>query len=194
MKVRYKQTVLGVAWAVLQPVFMMVIFTLFFGMFAGVPSEGVPYAIFAYAALLPWNLFARGLSDGSTSLVANYNLVTKVYFPRLLLPASAVLAALVDFGIAFVVLIGLLLYFGIVPTLAVLTLPLFVLVAVLAAMGIAFWLSAMDAKYRDIRHTLGFLTQTVQVMRVQGLFVAQACFAQPLHAAPNAHGTHLDPE
>lgn len=159
VKVRYKQTVLGVAWAVLQPVFLMLVFTLFFGMLARIPSGDVPYPVFAYVALLPWSLFARGLTDASTSLVANQNLVTKVYFPRILLPASAVLAAVVDFGIAFVVLVGLMLYYGILPTIAVLILPLFVIVAVMAAMGIGFWFSALDAKYRDIRYTLGFLTQ-----------------------------------
>jgi lipopolysaccharide transport system permease protein len=159
VKVRYKQTVLGVAWAVIQPVFMMFVFTLFFGQLARVPSDGVPYPIFAYVALLPWNLFARGLTDASTSLVANQNLVTKVYFPRLMLPASAVLAGFVDFSIAFTVLVALMLYYGIVPTLAIITLPIFVAIAVLSAMGIGFWFSALDARYRDIRYTLPFLTQ-----------------------------------
>ncbi len=157
--VRYKQTILGVAWAVLQPVFMMVIFTLFFGMLARIPSDGVPYPVFAYAALLPWNLFARGLTDASNSLVANQSLVSKVYFPRLLLPASSVLAAVPDFAIGFTVLIGLMFWYGIVPTIGIIALPLFVVVAVLSAMGIGFWLSALDAKYRDIRYTLPFLTQ-----------------------------------
>ncbi len=159
VKVRYKQTVLGVAWAVIQPVFMTIIFTLFFAQLAGISSGEVPYPVFAYAALLPWNLFARGLTDASTSLVSNQSLVTKVHFPRLLLPASAVLAALVDFSVAFTVLIGLMLYYGIVPTIAIVTLPLFVVIAGMAAMGIGFWFSALDARYRDIRYTMPFLTQ-----------------------------------
>ncbi len=159
VKVRYKQTVLGVGWAVLTPVSLMLIFTLFFGQLAQIPSDGVPYPIFAYAALLPWTLFARGLADSSTSLVANQNLLSKVYFPRVFLPISAVLAALVDFVIAFVVLVPLMFYYGITPTLAVLALPIFVLVAVMAAIGVGLWFSALDAKYRDIRYTLPFLTQ-----------------------------------
>lgn len=159
VKVRYKQTVLGVAWAIIQPVFMMIIFALFFGRLAGISSNGVPYEVFAYAALLPWNLFARGLTDASTSLVGNQQLVTKVYFPRLFLPTAAVLAALVDFGIAFSVLVALMFYYGVVPTLAIGALPLFVSIAVISSMGIGFWGSAMNAKYRDIRYTLPFLTQ-----------------------------------
>jgi len=159
VKVRYKQTILGVAWAVLQPLFLMLIFTIFFGMLARIPSDGVPYPIFAYAALLPWNLFARGLTDASTSLTANQNLITKVYFPRILLPAAAVLAAVVDFAVAFTVLLSLMVYYGIVPTFAVVSLPLFVAVAIMASMSIGFWFSALDAKYRDIRYTIPFLTQ-----------------------------------
>ena len=154
VKVRYKQTVLGITWALIQPVFLMIVFTLFFGQLAGIPSGGVPYPVFAFAALLPWTLFARGLSDASMSLVANQNLVTKIYFPRILLPTSAVLAAIVDFLIAFTVLVALMFYYGIVPTLALVTLPGFVLLAVLAALGIGFWFSALNARYRDIRHTL----------------------------------------
>ena len=158
VKVRYKQTALGVSWAVIQPVLMMVVFALFFGQLVGISSGDVPYPIFVYVALLPWNLFARGLGEASQSLVANQGLVTKVYFPRLILPAAAVLAALVDFGIAFTVLVGLMLFYGIVPSLAILTLPLFILIAVMAAMGIGFWFSALNARYRDVRHTLSFLT------------------------------------
>lgn len=159
VKIRYKQTVLGVAWAGIQPVLMMVVFTLFFGMLVGISSDGVAYPVFAYVALLPWNLFARGLTGASTSLVANTSLVTKVYFPRLILPTSSVLAALVDFLIAFGVLIGLMLYYGILPSFSVLALPLFALIAIMSAMGIGFWFSALDARYRDIRYTLPFLTQ-----------------------------------
>lgn len=159
VKVRYKQTVIGIGWAVLQPVFMMLVFTLFFGNLAGISSNGVPYPLFAFSALLPWNLFARALSDGSTSLAANERLITKIYFPRIFLPVATVVAALVDFAVAMVVLVGLMLYYGIVPTLAIGAFPLFLAVAVLASIGIALWFSALDAKYRDVRYTLPFLTQ-----------------------------------
>jgi lipopolysaccharide transport system permease protein len=159
VKVRYKQTVLGVAWAVIQPLFMMLIFTIFFGRLAKIPSDGLPYPIFAFTALLPWQMFSRALTDASTSLVVNERLITKVYFPRLLVPASAVLASLVDFAIALILLVGMMFYYGIVPTGAVWTLPLFVLLALMTALGIGFWLSALDATYRDVRYTLPFLTQ-----------------------------------
>ena len=159
IKVRYKQTILGIAWAVIQPVFMMLIFTLFFGRLAKVPSDGLPYPIFAFTALLPWQMFSRALTDASTSLVANERLITKVYFPRLLIPASAVLASLVDFGIAFVLLLGMMVFYGIVPTTASATLPLFILLALITALGVGFWLSALNAQYRDVRYTLPFLTQ-----------------------------------
>ncbi len=159
IKVRYKQTVFGVAWAVIQPLFMMFIFTIFFGRLARIPSDGLPYPIFAYTALLPWQLFSRALTDASTSLVTNERLITKVYFPRLLIPASAVLASLVDFSIAFVLLLGMMFFYGIAPTAAVWTLPLFILLALMSALGIGFWLSALNAIYRDVRYTLPFLTQ-----------------------------------
>ena len=159
VKVRYKQTVLGVAWGIIQPLFMAILFSVIFGQLAGISADGAPYVLFAFVALLPWNLFAKGLSEGSTSLVSNERLVTKVFFPRLILPASAVVAGLVDFTIGFGVLVALMLYFGAVPTIAILALPLFVLVAVVAAMGIAFCLSAIDARFRDVRYTLPFLTQ-----------------------------------
>ena len=159
IKVRYKQTVLGVAWAVIQPLGMMLVFTIFFGHLVGVPSDGLPYPIFAYTALLPWQLFSRALTDASTSLVVNERLITKVYFPRLLIPLSAVLASLVDFAIAFVLLLGMMVFYGIVPTGSVLMLPLFVLLALMTALGIGFWLSALNAQYRDVRYTLPFLTQ-----------------------------------
>ena len=159
IKVRYKQTVLGAAWAVIQPFGMMVVFTVFFGRLVGVPSDGLPYPIFAYTALLPWQLFSRALTDASTSLVINERLITKVYFPRLLIPLSAVLASLVDFAIAFVLLLGMMVFYGIVPTGSVLMLPLFVLLALMTALGIGFWLSALNAQYRDVRYTLPFLTQ-----------------------------------
>jgi len=159
IKVRYKQTVLGAAWAVIQPLGMMLVFTIFFGRLVGVPSDGLPYSIFVYTALLPWQLFSRALTDSSTSLVANERLITKVYFPRLLIPLSAVLASLLDFAISFVLLVGMMVFYGIVPTPAVALLPLFILLALMTALGIGFWLSALNAQYRDVRYTLPFLTQ-----------------------------------
>ena len=159
IKVRYKQTVIGAAWAVLQPVLLMVVFTLFFGQVSAFQTTGIPYPVFNYSALVPWGLFAAGLATGGVSITANQALVTKVYFPRILLPASTVIAALVDFAIASVVLVGLMLYFGFVPTLATIALPVFIVLAVVTSMGLAFWLSALDARYRDIHYTIPFLTQ-----------------------------------
>ena len=159
IKVRYKQTVFGVAWAVLQPLSMMLIFTVFFGNLVGVPSDGLPYPIFAFAALLPWQLFSRALTSASTSLVVNQRLITKVYFPRLLIPMSAVLSSLVDFGISLVLLLAMIIFYGIAPTPMLALLPLFTLLALMTALGVGFWLSALDAQYRDVRHTLPFLTQ-----------------------------------
>ncbi len=159
INVRYKQTVLGAAWAVIQPLGMMVVFTLFFGRLVGVPSDGLPYPIFAFSALLPWQLFSRALTDSSTSLVANGSLITKVYFPRVLIPLSAVLSSLVDFAVAFVLLLGMMVFYGIVPTLAVALLPLFILLSLITALAVGFWLSALNAQYRDVRYMLPFLTQ-----------------------------------
>ena len=159
IKVRYKQTILGAAWAVLQPFFTMVVFSIFFGGLAGVPSDGIPYPIFAYTALLPWSFFAGALDRAGNSLVGSANLLTKVYFPRLAIPISAVLAGLVDFGMAFVVLLGMMLYYGIAPTEAALTLPLFLLLALATALAVGLWLSALNVQYRDVRYTLPFLTQ-----------------------------------
>ena len=159
IKVRYKQTVLGAAWAILQPFMTMVVFSIVFGRLAGIPSEGLPYPIFAYCALLPWQLFAHALTESSNSLVANERLITKVYFPRLVIPISAVLAGLLDFLIAFVVLIGMMMYYHVKPTAAVWTVPLFLLLAVGAAIGVGLWLSALNVQYRDVRYTIPFLTQ-----------------------------------
>lgn len=159
IKVRYKQTVLGIAWAVMQPVFTMLVFSVFFGRLAGMPSEGLPYPIFAYCALLPWQLFAYALTESSNSLVANQNLITKVYFPRLVIPMAAVMAGLVDFMIAFAVLVGMMAYYRIVPTQAALTLPLLVLFTVSLAMGVGLWLSSLNVRYRDVRYAIPFLTQ-----------------------------------
>jgi lipopolysaccharide transport system permease protein len=159
IKVRYKQTALGAVWAVLQPTMTMIVFSIFFGRLAKVPSDGVPYPIFAYVALLPWQLFAFSLSESSNSLVASQNLITKVYFPRLVIPISSVLAGLVDFAIAFLILLVMMLHYGIVPTAAVALLPLFLLLAVVTALSAGLWLSALNVKYRDVRYTIPFLTQ-----------------------------------
>lgn len=158
-KVRYKQTVLGAAWAVIQPFFTMVVFSIFFGYLGKIPSDGIPYPVFAYCALLPWSLFAHALGESSNSLVNNQSLITKVYFPRLIIPIAPLFVGLVDFGIALVVLIGMMLLYGIVPGVAVLTTPLFVLLAVLTALAVGMWLAALNVQYRDVRYTLPFLTQ-----------------------------------
>ncbi len=159
IKVRYKQTVIGAAWAIIQPFFAMVVFSIFFGHLAKIPSDGIPYPIFAYCALLPWQLFAHALNESSNSLVSNQGLITKVYFPRLVIPIAPVLAGLVDFCIAFLVLIGMMLYYGIMPTTAVFTIPLFLILAVAAALSVGLWLSALNVEYRDVRYTIPFLTQ-----------------------------------
>jgi lipopolysaccharide transport system permease protein len=159
IKVRYKQTFLGAAWAVLQPFFTMVVFSIFFGQLAKVPSDGIPYPIFSYCALLPWSYFSGALDRASNSLVGSSHLITKVYFPRLAIPISAVTAGLVDFGIAFVVLLGMMIYYGFAPTMAALTLPLFLLLAVATALAVGLWLSALNVQYRDVRYTIPFLTQ-----------------------------------
>ncbi len=159
IKVRYKQTALGASWAIIQPVLTMVIFTVVFGHFAKIPSDGVPYPIFSYCALLPWTFFAYAMSQSANSLVGNANLISKVYFPRLVIPIASGLAGLVDFAIAFLVLIGMLLYYRITPTLALVTLPLFLLLALAAALAVGIWLSALNVQYRDVRYTIPFLSQ-----------------------------------
>jgi len=159
IKVRYKQTVLGAAWAIIQPIFLMVVFSLFFGRLAGVSSDGVPYPIFVFCALLPWQLFAHALTESSNSLVTNEQLITKVYFPRLVVPISSVLAGLLDFAIAFLILLLMMGYYGIRPTWAVVIVPGFILLAIAAALGVGLWLSALNVKYRDVRYTINFLIQ-----------------------------------
>jgi lipopolysaccharide transport system permease protein len=159
VKVRYKQTALGAAWAILQPLLATVIFTVFFGRLANIPSDGVPYPLFAFTAMLPWQIFAHALGESGNSLVANQHLITKVYFPRVLIPTAAVLAGLVDFAIAFLVLLAMLLYFQVMPGIAILMLPLFVALAIATALAVGLWLSALNVKYRDVRYTLPFLTQ-----------------------------------
>lgn len=159
IKVRYKQTALGAAWAVIQPLFMMVVFTLFFGKLAKIPSEGIPYPIFSYAALLPWTLFAEGLSRSTNSMISNAGIMTKVYFPRLILPISGVVSPLVDFAIAFVILLGMMLYFGFYPTVNIIWLPAFILLALATSLGVGLWLSALNVQYRDFQYTVPFLIQ-----------------------------------
>lgn len=159
LKVRYKQTVIGAAWAVLQPFLTMVVFSLFFGRLAHIPSNGLPYPIFYYSALLPWTYFAGALQNATNTMVEHQRVITKVFFPRLLLPLSGVLSGLADFGVGFVVFVGMMLYYRIVPGRAILLLPLFLLLAVLTALGVGLWLSALNAKYRDVRYILPFLVQ-----------------------------------
>jgi lipopolysaccharide transport system permease protein len=159
IKVRYKQTALGAAWAIIQPFFLMVVFSLFLGRLAHVPSDGVPYPIFVYAGLLPWQLFSQSLIESSNSLITNERLITKVYFPRLCLPMSAVMAGLVDFAIAFAILILMMVFYGVRPTTTILFLPAFVLLAASTALAIGLWLSAFNARYRDVRYTINFLIQ-----------------------------------
>lgn len=157
--VRYKQTALGAAWAILQPVLTMVVFSIIFGGLAKLPSNGIPYPIFTFAALLPWQLFAFALTNSSNSLIGDQKLISKVYFPRLVIPLSSVLAGLVDFAIAFLVLLGLMVWYGIRVTPAVLLLPIFLLLALTSAMAVGLWLSALNVQYRDIRYVVPFLTQ-----------------------------------
>jgi lipopolysaccharide transport system permease protein len=159
IKVRYKQTALGVLWAILQPLLTMIVFSLFFGRLAKIPSDGIPYPIFAFAALVPWTFFAAGLGQSSSSLVGSANLLKKVYFPRLAIPIASVLGGLVDFVIGFVVLIVMMFYYGMVPTGNIVFLPAFVLLALVISLGVGFWLSALNVEYRDVRFIVPFITQ-----------------------------------
>jgi lipopolysaccharide transport system permease protein len=159
IKVRYKQTALGAAWAIVQPFLTMVVFSLFFGRLANVPSDGLPYPIFSYAALVPWIFFANGLNQASNSLVASAHLVRKVYFPRLLMPICSVVSGIVDFVLAFTVLLGMMLYYDVIPTLNVFWLPLFLLLALVTSLAVSIWLSAINVQFRDVRYVVPFLTQ-----------------------------------
>jgi homopolymeric O-antigen transport system permease protein len=159
VKIRYKQTAIGAAWAIVQPVMTMVIFTVIFGNFAKIPSDGLPYAIFSYTALLPWNYFAQAIARSGDSLVGDSNLIKKVYFPRLMIPLAAVSSPLVDFFISFLVLLAMLAWFGITPGWGVLVLPVFLVLAFMTALAVGLWLSPLNARYRDIRYTIPFLTQ-----------------------------------
>lgn len=159
IKVRYKQTVLGAAWAIIQPFFTMVVFSLFFGKLAKVPSDGIPYPIFAYAALVPWTFFANGLNQSANSLVGDANLIKKVFFPRLAIPISIVIAGAMDFVLAFIVLLGMMVFYGIFPTLNIIWLPFLFLLTFITALGTGLWLSALNVQFRDVRYTVPFLTQ-----------------------------------
>lgn len=159
VKVRYKQTVIGIGWAILQPLLTMVIFTMIFGNFAKIPSDGLPYPVFAFTALLPWNLFAGALNRSTLSLVGSASLITKVYFPRLIVPVSAIISGIIDFAIAFVFLLGLMLWFHIVPTWGAIALPIFLLLTLITALAVGLWLSALDVRYRDVGHAIPFLIQ-----------------------------------
>jgi lipopolysaccharide transport system permease protein len=160
IKVRYKQTLLGASWAIIQPLMTMLVFNFLFGTVAKVPTDGIPYPIFSFTGLLPWGLFVTALNQASRSLTSNHNMVTKIYFPRLVLPVASVLAGLVDFAIAFVILIIMMFYYKVTPTWnALWALPLFLLLAILAALGVALWLAAINVQYRDVNYALPFLTQ-----------------------------------
>jgi len=159
LKVRYKQTALGAAWAIIQPVMTMLIFSLFFGRLAKLPSDGIPYPLFTFAALVPWTFFANSVTQASNSLVGSSNLITKVYFPRTLIPLGPILASLADFALAFVLLLGMAALYGVHPGATIFALPLFLLIALLAAIGAGMWLAALNAKFRDVRHAVPFLVQ-----------------------------------
>jgi lipopolysaccharide transport system permease protein len=159
IKVRYKQTALGAAWAIIQPFFTMVVFSVFFGRLAKMPSDGIPYPIFAFAALVPWTFFANGLNQSSNSLVTGAQLIKKVYFPRLIVPVASVLSGVVDFVLAFIVLLGMMLYYGLTPTANVVWLPAFLLLALITSLGVGLWLSTLNVQYRDVRYAVPFITQ-----------------------------------
>jgi len=177
VKVRYKQTALGAAWAIIQPFFTMIVFSLFFGGLAKVPSDGVPYPIFSFTALVPWTFFANGLSLSANSLVSSAQLVSKVYFPRLIVPSATVFSGLIDFALAFVVLIGMMLVYGIVPTARIVFLPIFLLLALIASLGAGLWLSAINVQFRDVKYVVPFLTQF-------WLFITPIAYASSLLSEP----------
>jgi|SRR5208282_195694 len=176
VSVRYKQTVVGIGWAIIQPVMTMVIFTIIFGKFAKLPSDGIPYPLFSFCALLPWNYFSQSLSSSSDSLVGASNLITKVYFPRLVIPLSRVFAGIVDFAISFVILLCLMVWYGTFPGLRIFALPFFIFVAMITAFGVGLWLTALNVKYRDVRFVVPFLVQFW------------------LYASPVAYSTSLIPD
>ena len=171
--VRYKQTVIGITWALIRPFLTMVVFTIVFGQLAKLPSEGVPYAILVFSAMLPWQFFSSALSECSNSLVSNANLISKVYFPRLIVPASAVIVSFVDFLVSGMIMLGLMAWYNFVPSWRILTLPLFILIAFAASMGVGLWLSALNVKYRDFRYVVPFLVQF-------GLYISPVGFSSSI--------------
>jgi lipopolysaccharide transport system permease protein len=171
--VRYKQTVIGVAWALIRPFLTMVVFTVVFGNLAKLPSEGVPYPILVFSAMLPWQFFANALTECSNSLIGNANLLSKVYFPRLIVPASAVIVSFVDFMISGMILVGLMAWYNFVPSWKILTLPLFILIAFVAAMGVGLWLAALNVQYRDFRFIVPFIVQF-------GLYISPVGFSSSI--------------
>jgi lipopolysaccharide transport system permease protein len=171
--VRYKQTTIGIAWALIRPVLTMVVFVFVFGKLAKLPSDGAPYPILVFAALLPWQFFSNAFAEAGNSLISNANMISKVYFPRLVVPASAVIVGLVDFLISGVMLVGLMLWYGVVPDWRIVTLPLFLAVAVVAAMGVGLWIAALNVKYRDFRYIVPFVVQF-------GLYVSPVGFSSTI--------------
>ncbi len=171
--VRYKQTVIGIAWALIRPFLTMVVFTVVFGNLAKLPSEGVPYPILVFAAMLPWQFFSSALAECSNSLISNANLISKVYFPRLIVPASAVIVSFVDFLISGMIMLGLMVWYNFVPSLRILTLPIFILMAFAASTGVGLWLSALNVKYRDFRYIVPFIVQL-------GLYISPVGFSSSI--------------
>jgi lipopolysaccharide transport system permease protein len=187
ISVRYKQTIIGVAWAVLRPFLTMVVFTVIFGRIAGLPSDGkAPYALLVFAGLLPWTLFSTALSEASNSLIGNANLISKVYFPRLIVPAATVVTAFVDFLISFIILLGLLAYYQFVPGWHMLLLPLFVILALLVSLGPGLWITALNVKYRDFRYVIPFIVQF-------GLYISPVGFSSQVISAQWRLLYHLNP-
>ena len=170
VSVRYKQTIIGVAWAVIHPFLTMVIFTVIFGRIAALPSGGAPYALMVFAAMLPWSLFSTAVGEASNSLIGNERLISKVYFPRLIIPTATVVTAFVDFLISFVILLGLMVYYRVAPNWSILLLPLFIVMALLASLGPGLWITALNVKYRDFRYVIPFLVQF-------GLYVSPVGFS-----------------
>jgi lipopolysaccharide transport system permease protein len=171
VSVRYKQTIIGVGWAILRPFLTMVVFTVIFGRVAGLPSDGdAPYALMVFAAMLPWTLFSSSLGDASNSLIGNANLISKVYFPRMIVPTATVVTAFVDFLISFVILLGLMIYYQFAPSWNLLLLPVFILLALLASLGPGLWITALNVKYRDFRYVIPFIVQF-------GLYVSPVGFS-----------------
>lgn len=171
--VRYKQTVIGIAWALIRPFLTMIVFTIVFGKLAKLPSEGAPYPVMVFAAMLPWQFFSAAMAEASNSLIGNANLISKVYFPRLIIPVSAVITSFVDFLISGIILVGLMIWYQFIPGWRILTLPLFVIVAFAAAMGVGLWLTALNVKYRDFRYVIPFIVQF-------GLYISPVGFSSSI--------------